>query len=91
MPTNWAKMIRAHEVAVVAMEKDPVLEAVNQSGYFTFPGGQERGHRVGLQVFVRVCRYSEDLARDEPETGGLLVNRKARRGRGIKATPVKPL
>jgi len=33
------------------------------------------GHRVGLQVFVRVCRYSDEMLKAEPMTGGLLERR----------------
>lgn len=27
------------------------------------------------QVFVRICRFSDDLLRERPETGGLLCNK----------------
>lgn len=29
-------------------------------------------HHPQLQVFVKVCRFSEDLLEEQPETGGLL-------------------
>ncbi len=47
--------------------------ATEKSAGFAFPPGQKRGHREGLQVFVKVVRYSDDLRRAKPLTGGLLT------------------
>jgi hypothetical protein len=46
---------------------------------FRIPLGQKKGHRKGLQFFVRVCRYSDELLAELPETGGLLENEKKAR------------
>jgi hypothetical protein len=33
------------------------------------------GNRTGAVVFVKVCRFSEKLLKDEPATGGLLMEK----------------
>mgnify|MGYP001603937378 CR=1 FL=1 len=51
------------------------LVATETSAGFVFPPGQKCGHREGLQVFVKIARYSDDLLCEQPETGGLLENK----------------
>ena len=61
----WTKAIRK-------LCKDPQLLAAELDAGFIIPTGQKRGRRRGYQVFVRVCRWSEEMLRDQHITGGLL-------------------
>ena len=66
------QVLRAYNRAVKRMQKDEMLAATEVDAGFIFPPGQKRGERVGLQVFVKVRRFSERRLRAAPETGGLL-------------------
>ena len=50
-----------------------VVASETSAGFILYPGGK-RGKREGLQVYVRVAKYSEALLKQKPETGGLLEN-----------------
>jgi hypothetical protein len=65
-------ILRAFERASQRM-KDQQLTATEESAGFAVKG--KPGHQTGYQVFVKCCRYSEELLRKEPDTGGLLVER----------------
>lgn len=71
------RVLRAYDRAVARIMSDDDMTACDVSAGFVIPNGQKRGHETGLQVFVSVCRYSDDLRKADPETGGLLRNAKA--------------
>lgn len=50
------------------------LSSEHSAGMLSLRGPE--GKRVGLQVFVRVARYSDELPAADPVTGGLLENQK---------------
>ena len=62
----------AYSKAVRKLERDATLRASATSAGFIIPNGQKRGQRKGYQVFVKVCRFSEELLKSKPLTGGLL-------------------
>ena len=65
------KILKAYARATKRMDGAPYLSATQTSAGFVFPQGQKRGHRKGYQVFVKVCRYSDELLASKPDTGGL--------------------
>jgi hypothetical protein len=52
------------------MKKDELAAAMTSAGFVYFPGSK-RGKRHGVQVFVKVCRYSDELLKKVPLSGGL--------------------
>jgi hypothetical protein len=65
-------LLRAYSKAVKNLQRDEEMLASATSAGFIIPNGQKRGHRAGFQVFVKVCRYGEELLKRKPITGGLL-------------------
>ena len=70
---------RAYSLAVRDLLKDKRLVATSKSAGFIIPDGQKRGHRTGIQVFVKVCRYSDELLAAQPLSGGLFCEKRKRR------------
>ena len=70
------QVLRTYDATVKAMEADPTLVAVEKSAGFILPPGK-KGTRKGYQVFVKVYRYDETLLTEQPESGGLLMHRRA--------------
>lgn len=66
-------VLKAYDRAVKNIDRDEDMSSCAVSAGFIFPGGQPRGKREGYQVFVKVCRFSEELLKREPETGGMLL------------------
>jgi hypothetical protein len=64
-------VLRAYSKAVKKLDKDPLLLANLASAGFIIPNGQKRGQRKGYQVFVWVTRYSDELLKKKPLSGGL--------------------
>lgn len=71
LPTENS-LSRAFKRAFNNLNNDDRMTASASSAGFIIPDGQKRGKRTGFQVFVKVCRYSEELLKSNPETGGLL-------------------
>jgi hypothetical protein len=65
-------VIKAYDKSVKRLRKDHDLAAASTSAGFIIPAGQKPGKRSGFQVFVRVCRDSDELLKTSPESGGLL-------------------
>jgi len=65
-------LLRAYSKAAKKLQRDEALTACAVSAGIIIPNGQKRGSRNGFQVFVKVCRYSEQLLKKKPTTGGLL-------------------
>lgn len=69
---------RAYNRAVKAMENAVVNSiAHEESAGFIVPAKKNQateGDTTGYQVFVRICRYSENLLKSDPLSGGLLVS-----------------
>jgi hypothetical protein len=65
-------LLRAYSKAAQNLQRDEAMTASATSAGFIIPNGQKRGQRTGFQVFVKVCRYSEELLKRKPDTGGLL-------------------
>ena len=63
----------AKKIQQRTMSGGDVLESTEAAGLI-FPPGQKRGHKEGYQVFVTVSRYSDALLKEQPDSGGLLVN-----------------
>jgi hypothetical protein len=70
-------LLRACSKAVATLQTDEAMTAASTSAGFIIPNGQKRGQRLGVQVFVKVCRYSEELLKRRPCTGGLLCEKQA--------------
>jgi hypothetical protein len=68
------KVLRAYNQAIKKLTADDALWATEVSAGFIIPPGQKRGHRKGYQVFLKVCRYDDELVATKPLTGGLLTN-----------------
>lgn len=68
-------LLRAYSKAAKHLQADRRLTATKTSAGFIIPVGQKRGKRTGYQVFVQVCRYSDELLKEQPMTGGLLCER----------------
>jgi hypothetical protein len=72
-------VVRAYRDAVAKMRKDPELSAVMLDAGFILPPRSHIGRgvpRAGLQVFVKVRRFDEPLLKEQPETGGLVCEKK---------------
>lgn len=67
-------LLRAYSKAAKNLENDECLTSSATSAGFIIPIGQPRGRRKGFQVFVRVCKYSDELLAKDSFTGGLLCN-----------------
>lgn len=65
-------LLRAYSKAVRNLQRDEAMTASATSAGFIIPNGQKRGQRTGFQVFVKVCRYSEELLKRKNSTGGLV-------------------
>jgi hypothetical protein len=65
-------VLKAYDKSAKRLAKDDVITSAMTSAGFIIPNGQKRGKRTGYQVFVKVCRYSEELLKRKPITGGLL-------------------
>ena len=71
MATN-EQVCRAYARALQKLAQYKDLTATEISAGMLFPPKQRRKHRRGFQVFVKVCRYSDELLADDPNSGGLL-------------------
>jgi hypothetical protein len=65
-------LLRAYSKAAKNLKRDATITSTETSAGFIIPIDQKRGHRTGYQVFVKMCRYSEELLKRKPITGGLL-------------------
>lgn len=63
---------RAFAKSLKRILKEDNLIATSADAGFVIPKGQKRGQRNGYQVFVKVARYSDQLLKSKPLTGGLL-------------------
>ena len=64
----WKK---AYAKGLKKLVKDKKMTATEIScGFDTFPTGEK------IQIFLKICHYSDQLLATNPETGGLLCNRK---------------
>jgi len=72
MATGRAVM-RAYVRAINVLESDQGVTASQHSAGFVMASRQKRGARKGYQVFVRVCRFDEELLSRNRMTGGLLT------------------
>lgn len=69
------QVLRAYSKAVKKMEGEMTMSATEVSaGFIEVPNPPRKRGMKKYQVFVKVCRYSEDLFKRRPQTGGLLVN-----------------
>ena len=66
------QVLRAYSRAVKRMQKEHFTTRAQESAGFIFAPGQKRGKRRGLQVFVTVCRYDDEVLESCPLSGGLL-------------------
>lgn len=64
-------LLRAYSKAAKNLTSDEAMSASAVSAGFIIPNGQKRGKRKGFQVFVKVCRYNEELLEKKPMSGGL--------------------
>lgn len=71
-------VLRAYDKSVARLERDPKMTAAMTNAGFIIPNGQKRGDRTGYQVFVKIYRYSDELLKKKPLTGGLLAENRAR-------------
>ena len=69
---NDATVVRAFHKALRRMNPMTGMVKTEVSAGFFIPKGQKRGHRRGLQVFVTVYRYSDEMKTECPLSGGLL-------------------
>ena len=69
------QVLKAYSKAVRNMENQPIAASCAVSAGFIFKPGQKRGMRMGYQVFVKVCRYSDVLMKEDPLNGGLLCGK----------------
>ena len=74
-------VIRAYSKATKRLLADKELTATSESAGFIIRDGQKRGERTGIQVFVKVCRYSDRLLREQPMTGGLLCEVRSKKSK----------
>jgi hypothetical protein len=65
------QVLRAYSKAVKRIEDDRSMSASRVSAGFIFSPKQKKGCKIGYQVFVKVCRYSDKLLVREPDSGGL--------------------
>ena len=65
-------VIRAFSKAAKNINKEATMTSSSASAGFIIPNGQKRGQRRGYQVFVKIIRYSDELLKKKPMTGGLL-------------------
>ncbi len=75
-PVTEDSILAALKKAGAKMRKDPAITSTEQTAGFILPDGQTPGQCEGVQVFVKVYRYSQPLLKAEPLTGGLLANAK---------------
>ena len=73
------QVLRAYSKAVKRIEDDRSMLATQISAGFIFPPGQKKGYKIGYQVFVKVCQYSDELLAREPDSGGLNCESKTMR------------
>lgn len=73
---NMDRLRAAWNHATKRLTEDTAITAAESDAGFVIPINQPRGPKLGYQVFVRVCRYSEALLQQEPVTGGLLCHKK---------------
>lgn len=64
------RVLAAYRKAAKRITEDDQLTATEQSAGFIIPEGSEDG----VQVFVRIARFSHGLLKAHPHTGGLLAN-----------------
>lgn len=76
-------LFRAYIKAANAVYQGGTVASEVDAGII-LPGRQEPGQRTGYQVFIKVARFSEELLTRKPETGGLLVNEPAAKGKRRK-------
>ncbi len=72
MPATKESVNRAFAKSLKRIMKDDALVSTQTDAGFVIPKGQKRGEKEGYQVFVRVIRYSDNLLKLKPLTGGLL-------------------
>ena len=65
-------LLRSYSKAVKKLQSDKRMTSSAVSAGFIIPDGQPRGKKTGFQVFVKVARYSDELLKKKPMTGGLL-------------------
>lgn len=70
--TSAHNLTHAYRKSAHALTRDPKMTASMTSAGFTIPNGQKRGKKTGFQVFVKVARYSDELLKEKPLSGGLL-------------------
>ncbi len=68
---NGFGLLRAYQKAARRLKRDSDMTAATVSAGMLIPKGQKRGKRKGYQIFVKVCRYSDELLKRKLETGGL--------------------
>jgi hypothetical protein len=73
------QVLRAYSKAVKRIENDRSMSASQVSAGFIFSPKQKKGHKIGCQVFVKVCRYNDELLAREPDSGGLFCESKTMR------------
>ena len=66
-------VLRAFARAVFSLAKDEDMTSRTVSAGFIIPPNQPRGKKVGVQVFVKACAYSDERLRRDPKSGGLAV------------------
>lgn len=62
----------AYNRCVKRMQLASGLVSCSSSAGFIIPNGQKKGKRNGYQVFVKVCKFSEELLAKDPNSGGLV-------------------
>ena len=68
---NDVDILRASRRVIRKMIKDKkLIKSETSAGFRNLKDGN------GLQIFVTAYRYSEELFEKDPETGGLLTNRR---------------
>lgn len=73
------QLLKAYSKTVKRIENDKSMLASQVSAGFIFSPGQKKGHKIGYQVFVKVCRYNDELLAKEPDSGGLVCESKVMR------------
>lgn len=64
-------LLRAWDQAVKKIDDDKDVMSIEVDAGFIIPAGQKKGDSIGVQVFVKVVRYSDRLLKMKPESGGL--------------------
>ena len=62
---------KAAQRALGRIKSDPKMTSSASSAGFIIPAGQKAGRLKGYQVFVKVCRYSDEKLKEDKMSGGL--------------------